>query len=217
MKKILGLIICLLLFNSGQAQTSKVLIFKVEGLSCWSCANTATSILEGIEGVDSASVNFDTKEGIAYTDGSISEQAIKDAIKKKNFEALFADEVLITPLTSEELEKLDIVTVKGGEKINFTDYLTKGKIIVFDFYADWCGPCRVFSPKLEHLVYNNPNVALRKVDIIKWESDVAKQLTKKYKMPALPFTLVFNDEGELLGIVEGNNVEKVEELIKVKK
>jgi len=93
------------------------------------------------------------------------------------------------------------------------DHLSTGKITIFDFYADWCGPCRVFSPKLERLLVDHPKVALVKVDIVNWESSVSKQLTKEYQLPSLPFVLLFDDKGKLLGKVRGNFIEKVEAIV----
>ena len=109
---------------------------------------------------------------------------------------------------------MDIKIIKGGKRLDFKKHLTEGKITIFDFYADWCGPCRLYSPKLEHLLSENPdNLSLIKVDVIDWKSELAKQLTKSYKLPALPFTLIFNDKGRLLGRVEGNDIEAVENII----
>ena len=62
----------------------------------------------------------------------------------------------------------------------------------------------------------NDNLALRKADIVDWKSNLAKQLTKEYKLPALPFTLIFDDTGNLLGKVEGNDIEKVKEIVATK-
>jgi hypothetical protein len=60
------------------------------------------------------------------------------------------------------------------------------------------------------------DLALRKADIVDWKSNLAKQLTKEYQLPALPFTLIFDDQGTLLGKVEGNNIDKVKEIIATK-
>ena len=56
-------------------------------------------------------------------------------------------------------------------------------------------------------------MALRKVDVVEWKSELAKQLTKDYQLPSLPFTLIFNSEGELVGKIEGNDIEAVESII----
>jgi len=36
--------------------------------------------------------------------------------------------------------------------MKFIEHLSAGNITVFDFYADWCGPCRVFSPKVDRML-----------------------------------------------------------------
>ncbi len=118
------------------------------------------------------------------------------------------------PLSDKEKRELDIAIIKGGAKINITDLLARNKITIFDFYADWCGPCRAFSPKVERLIENNPNLALRKVDIVTWKSELSRQIAREYQMSGLPFILVFNDSGKLLGRVEGNYIEKIEQIIK---
>ncbi|MBL4624972.1 MAG: cation transporter [Flavobacteriales bacterium] len=200
-------------FSIGQ--TTQTYTFTIEGMTCGACANTATQTLQSIEGVDSASVDFDSKTATVI--GYSSKKEIKAAIKDNtNFEAFFEGETMIKPLTEAEKQGLDIEVIKGGNKIKFKNHLTTGKITIFDFYADWCGPCRVFSPKLEHFIKDNPNVTLRKVDIVDWKSDLSKQLTKDYKMPALPFVLIFDENGKLLGKVEGNHIELVKSIVSPK-
>ncbi len=195
---------------TGSAQDT--LTFIIEGMSCTSCARTATQLLRELEGVEYSFVDFDSKRATVV--GTASPAELRRAIRQHtNFEALIEGDTLLRALTEMEKKGLNIETIRGGRKMKFKNHLAPGKITVFDFYADWCAPCRVFSPKLEHLVKNNPRLALRKVDIVSWDSELAKQLTKNYKMPALPFTLIFDEKGRLLGKVEGNDIEKVEEII----
>ncbi|MBL4656617.1 MAG: hypothetical protein JKX73_01360, partial [Flavobacteriales bacterium] len=54
---------------------------------------------------------------------------------------------------------------------------------------------------------------LVKADIVDWESALSKQLTQKFQFPSLPFVLVFNDKGKLLGKVHGNFIDKVEAIV----
>ncbi len=195
-------------------QTTKTFDFKIQGMTCQSCVNTAIRILKQIDGVDSVSVDLNSKQAIVIAYSKMTEKDLKTALDTKtNFEALFAGETLPQPLTEKEKEGLDIKTIKGGNKIKFINHLAQGKITIFDFYADWCSPCKVFSPKVERLLLEQNMLALRKVDVVDWKSNLAKQLTKKYKLPFLPFTLIFDDKGNLLGKVEGNNIEKVKKII----
>lgn len=198
-------------------QTIKTFEFIIEGMTCQNCVNTATRMLKQVGGVDSVSIDLDSKQAIVIADNNVTEDDLKNAIDTKtNFEALFAGDTLPAPLTEKEKEGLDIKTITGGDKIKFKDHLVQGKVIIFDFYADWCAPCSVFSPKVERLMLDIDDLALRKVDIVDWKSNLTKQLTKEYKLPALPFTLIFDDQGNLLGKVNGNDIEKVKEIIATK-
>lgn len=201
-------------FGQTNSDAAKTFEFTVEGMSCSGCAQTATKTLQKLNGVQKASVDFNSKKAQVMADSSLTERQIKDAIKSVGFEAMFTGDSLIHPLTSEEKAGLDIRVIKGGSKINIKEHLSAGKITIFDFYADWCVPCRVFSPKVERLPLEYPIVAVKKVDIVDWKSELSKQLTKEYQMPALPFILIFDDKGKLLGRVEGNYIEQVEEIIK---
>lgn len=91
------------------------------------------------------------------------------------------------------LEK--IVLISKGERVSLEDYLTDGYIVIFDFYADWCGPCRALAPKIEQLVNQNNDVLLRKINIVDWRSEV----TRQYKINFVPNVWVYNKKGVLVG------------------
>lgn len=48
------------------------------------------------------------------------------------------------------------------------------KLIVVDFTATWCGPCRMIAPIFDQLAVDNPNVVFVKVDVDKLESVAGK-------------------------------------------
>lgn len=207
------LITCLLLLFPILAIAQQSFVFSVEGMSCETCAETAEKVLT-FEGVISAKVDFATKKAtVVAEDGITADDLKKRMYEYSNFEALFPGESLVKPLTDEEKAGLDIEVLPPGEKIKFRKEVVPEKITIFDFTAKWCGPCRIYSPKVERLLFNYPNLVLREVDILKWDSDLGQQLTKEYEMPSLPFTLIFNDKGQLLGTVIGNNIEEVEAII----
>ena len=94
----------------------------------------------------------------------------------------------------------DIQVVSKGEPINLRDYLVAGKYTLFDYYADWCPPCRRLSPRLEELARQHANLALRKIDIVSWSHPVAGQQGVK----DLPYLRLFDPNGKL--IAEGDAV-----------
>ena len=205
-------------FSQTGNEPVKTYEFIIEGMTCGSCAQTATSVLLNTKGVREANVDFASKKAVVVASTKITEQEIRDAIKEHtNFEALFSPNERVKPLTDEERKNLDIEIIKGGGQLNWKKSVVSGKLTVFDFYADWCGPCKVFSPKVERLLLKYPDVALKQVDIVDWKSNLSKQLTKEYKMPALPFTLIFDGNGKIIGKVEGNRIEEVEQIIQLYK
>lgn len=96
-------------------------------------------------------------------------------------------------------------TVSHGQEVNVQDYLAPGKTTIFDFYSEFCGPCRQMAPKLEALIKARPDLALVKVDInrpgmqsIDWQSPVSRQ----YRLESIPHLKVYGADGKL--IAEGN-------------
>lgn len=87
-----------------------------------------------------------------------------------------------------------------GEEIDLALFLVPGKTVVFDFYSDYCPPCRVYTEPLKALHAQRDDVLVVKVDInrpgvkgIDWKSPVAQQ----HKMRSIPHFKVFGPDGVL--------------------
>ena len=197
--------------ESGNAETETR--FRVNGMSCADCSNHAIRVLEQIPGVLAANVDFGSKQATIKADRQIAEGAVRAALATLGFEALFAGDPVIEPLSPEGKKALDIKTASTGAAIRVKDHLASGKITIFDYQADWCGPCHLLSPKLERLLLKYPDLALRTIDIVDWESEVAKQATREFGVPGLPYVRLYGPAGDFLGEVHGNQIEKVEEII----
>jgi thioredoxin 1 len=67
------------------------------------------------------------------------------------------------------------------------------KVEVIDFYAEWCGPCKVLSPTIDSLIEdfsNNDSVTIKKLNV-----DGDQETTQKFNVRGIP-TLVFLKDGE---------------------
>ncbi|MCU1282936.1 MAG: hypothetical protein JWM53_6482 [bacterium] len=92
--------------------------------------------------------------------------------------------------------------VRAGEDLPSLDaHVVPGKVTVFDFYADWCGPCRQVDEHLYRLLATRSDVAYRKLDIVSWESPLARHYLAK--APSLPFVVVYGKDGRAAGTMSG--------------
>ena len=83
-----------------------------------------------------------------------------------------------------------MATVKITEN-NFEELVIKNeKTVLLDFYADWCGPCKMLAPVLESLSEENPDIVVGKINV-----DDEGGLANTFKVSAIP-TLVVMKEGK---------------------
>lgn len=74
---------------------------------------------------------------------------------------------------------------------NFEEEVLKRKqTVLIDFYADWCGPCKMLSPVVDQIAEENENVKVVKINV-----DNAQDLAMKYQVMSIP-TLVVIKEGK---------------------
>ena len=81
-----------------------------------------------------------------------------------------------------------VITEEAFER----EVINSSKKVLVDFYADWCGPCRMMSPILDEFARENPNIKVVKVNV----SDRGPILGK-YGIRALPTLIVFQGEREI--------------------
>jgi len=82
--------------------------------------------------------------------------------------------------------------VEHADESNFDQLVLKSDVpVLVDFYADWCGPCRMIAPVLEELAKETPDARIVKVDV-----DQASQLAVRYGVSSIPNLIVFKD-GEI--------------------
>jgi thioredoxin 1 len=76
---------------------------------------------------------------------------------------------------------------------NFETTLQKGGILIIDFWAEWCGPCRAFAPVFEAAAKKHGDITFAKVD-----TEAQQGLAQAFDVQAIPTLAVFRD-GVLLG------------------
>ena len=80
---------------------------------------------------------------------------------------------------------------------NFDEILASEKPALLDFYADWCGPCRMVAPVIEEIAREHPEYVVGKINV-----DESPELTQKYGVFSIP-TLAVVKEGRIAGRMTG--------------
>ncbi|XP_046828559.1 thioredoxin-2-like [Vespa crabro] len=84
-------------------------------------------------------------------------------------------------------------------------------LVVIDFYAIWCGPCKAIGPKIEELAKEREDVIFLKVNV-----EECEEIVNKYKITNMP-TFVFIKEGKVLETFSGANYELLLSTIQIHK
>ena len=98
-----------------------------------------------------------------------------------------------------------MIVINNNFKEEVLDY--KGTVLV-DFYADWCGPCKMLSPVLEE-ISNETDIKICKVNV-----DENQALAIEYKVMSIPNLIVFKEGKKELVSVGLKSKEEILEMIK---
>lgn len=91
------------------------------------------------------------------------------------------------------LSKADFIAKVMDYETNTTQWIFKGdKPCIIDFYADWCGPCRIASPILEELA----EAYKGKIDVYKVNVDNERELSQLFGISSIPAFLYCPMEGK---------------------
>jgi thioredoxin 1 len=85
------------------------------------------------------------------------------------------------------------------------DVLIKEGLTLVDFYAEWCGPCKMMGPVLE---------SLDDVNVLKVNVDDNEELSTEYRIMSIPTLMFFKDGEKKEEIVGFHSKEQLEEILK---
>lgn len=82
------------------------------------------------------------------------------------------------------------------EKESYDEVIAKG-IVLVDFYASWCGPCKMLAPVLEALAKEKEDINIVKIDV-----DEQEEIARRFSIMTVP-TLYLYKDGKLIADTKG--------------
>ena len=84
------------------------------------------------------------------------------------------------------------------------EVLNSDKSVIIDFYADWCGPCRMMSPIIDNIAEENSDIKVGKVNV-----DESQEIAIKYNIMSIPTIIIFKEGKEykkFVGVTSKENI-----------
>ena len=92
-------------------------------------------------------------------------------------------------------------------KANFEDVIHKNPMIIIDFWAPWCGPCKNFGPVFEAISNKYPSIVFAKVN-----TEEEQELGAMFQVRSIPTLMIFRDQIIIFaqpGALPGNALEEI--------
>ena len=74
-------------------------------------------------------------------------------------------------------------------KDNFEDVITKNNMVILDFWASWCGPCKAFAPAFEAASEKYPDVVFGKIN-----TEEQQELAGHFQIRSIPNVMLFREQ-----------------------
>ncbi|MDR0850258.1 MAG: thioredoxin [Christensenellaceae bacterium] len=90
-----------------------------------------------------------------------------------------------------------MIEIEHANESNFEKVIKSKSVVMIDFFATWCGPCKMLSPILEQIANENEvDIGIAKLDI-----DESLEIAKQFGVMSVPTMIIFKDGDEIERLV----------------
>mgnify|MGYP002066944746 CR=1 FL=1 len=180
------------------ARAERTQVYSLRGADCGDCGREALAALKKLKGVKRATWDMNKVEITALVSDGVTDDQVRKTIESasKEFHVLTGPgQGAYLPQPTYPAGTDVVVLTEDGSAVGPLDELrVPGKYTVFDVYADWCGPCRTVDAKLRATVAARPDIAVRKLNLVRFDSPLAREFGAS--LTALPHVVVFAPDGK---------------------
>ena len=199
--------------NSACSGPRSQTILSFEGLSCASCGPHTVKSLVTLDGVQEAVFNQEKVEvSIVYDPAKQSPSKLSARVKQLGYPNVVGAGQGSYASEQKAPSGADIKTLRPSDaNLDIQELVVKGRVTVIDFFAVWCGPCRVVDSVVKEMMSNSPDITYRRIDIGTWSSAISKRYLGK--VPQLPYVIVFDKSGQRLDDISGLDLVRLKSAI----
>ena len=202
-------VLILAIVGSGTLRAQDQVVISLQEIDCQSCGAEVATMIQRKPGIRKAS--FDQLKAeltVSLKGGAQTPEEILELVHQAGHQAVLGagHGNYLDPVDFEEELDVDWIS-RAGEAAVISDHLVSGKVTVVDFYAVWCGPCRAVDEEMRTILTSDPDVALRKINVVDWESPIAKQ--ELSHVEGLPYVEVYDRTGKRVARIPGLNLERL--------
>ena len=198
--------------GAAPARADRVQVFSIQGADCGQCGDEIKDELKKVKGGKKAEFDIHKVELTVKLADGVADADIVAAVERAGMTAIAGPgqgSYLPHPTYP---PGADVATLsEDGAAVGPLDKLrVAGKYTVFDIYADWCGPCRTVDERLRALVQARPDIAVRKLNVVDFDTPLAREMGAR--LEALPYVVVFSPSGKRTDI-EGVAFDKLDKAL----
>lgn len=201
----------LALIPAVEARAERVQVYSIQGADCATCGDKVRTELKKAKGIKKAEFDKHKVELTVHMEDDVPDSVVLAAAERAGLRAVVgAGQGAYLPHEAYPAGADVVELNKEGAAVGPLDKLrVPGKFTVFDVYADWCGPCRDVDERLRKIVSERPDVAVRKLSVVDFDSPLALELG----VDILPYVVVYTPEGKKTEI-RGAELGKIDKAVK---